>query len=55
VLRRETEIGALLPGLSADIVLVSGNPANNIADSRNVEHVFMRGNLVDRESLKLAQ
>jgi hypothetical protein len=55
VLRRETEIGALLPGLSADIVLVSGNPANNIADSRNVEHVFMRGNQVDRESLKLAQ
>lgn len=55
VLRRETEIGALLPGLSADIVLVSGNPANNIADSRNVEHVFMRGNQVDRQSLKLAQ
>ena len=54
VLRRETEFGALQPGLSADIVLVSGNPAHNISDSRNVEQVFLRGNQVDREALKLA-
>jgi len=54
VLRRETKFGSLQPGLSADIVLVSGNPMNNISDSRNVKEVFLRGNQVDRESLKLS-
>lgn len=54
VLRREAEFGSLQPGLSADIILVSGDPANKIEDSRNIEHVLMRANQVDRESLKLS-
>jgi imidazolonepropionase-like amidohydrolase len=53
VLRREKEFGSLQPGLSADLVLVKGNPAQNMKDSRNVQHVFLRGNQVDRNSLKL--
>ena len=53
ILRREAEFGSLQAGLSADIVLVEGNPAGDISDSRNVRHVFLRGKQVDRDSLKL--
>jgi imidazolonepropionase-like amidohydrolase len=53
VLRRDAELGSLEVGKVADILIVKGNPANNISDSRNVEHVFMSGNQVDRGSLKL--
>ena len=53
VLRREKEFGSLQVGLSADILLVAGDPAKNISDSRNVKHVFIRGKQVDRESLML--
>ena len=53
ILRRESEFGSLQVGLSADLILVEGNPAENISDSRNVKHVFLRGKQVDRKSLKL--
>jgi imidazolonepropionase-like amidohydrolase len=53
VLRREKEFGSLQKGLSADIIIVEGNPAKNVSDSRNVKHVFLRGKQVDRYSLKL--
>lgn len=53
VLRKANEFGSLRAGLSADVVLVDGNPAVNIGDTRNVRHVFSQGRQVDRESLKL--
>jgi len=53
ILRREHEFGSLQPGLSADLLLIEGNPAENIDDTRNVREVFMRGKQVDRESLTL--
>jgi imidazolonepropionase-like amidohydrolase len=53
ILRRDKEFGSLQKGMSADILLVEGNPAENISDTRNVKHVFLRGKQVDRESLKL--
>jgi imidazolonepropionase-like amidohydrolase len=43
----------LQAGLSADILIVEGNPEKNISDSRNVRHVSLWGKQVDRESLKL--
>ena len=52
ILRREDKFGSLQAGLSADILIVEGNPAENISDSRNVKHVFLRGKQVDRASLK---
>ncbi len=55
VLRREKEFGSLQEGMSADILLVEGNPAINISDSRNVKHIFLRGKQVDRDSLKLKE
>ncbi|MEH6550684.1 MAG: amidohydrolase family protein [Pseudomonadales bacterium] len=53
VLRRAEEFGSLQVGLSADVLLVKGDPSKNIDDTRNVKHVFMRGQQVDRDSLKL--
>lgn len=55
VLRRDEEFGSVQVGKIADLLIVEGNPAKNISDSRNVRHVFLRGKQVDRESLKLAQ
>ena len=48
ILRRENQFGSLQEGLSADILIVEGNPDENIDDSRNVRHVFLRGKQVDR-------
>ena len=53
VLRRDKEFGSLQIGLSADLLLVQGDPSKNIDDTRNVQQVFMRGKQVDRDSLKL--
>jgi imidazolonepropionase-like amidohydrolase len=53
ILARDEEFGSLQEGLSADILIVEGNPAGDISDSRNVRHVFLRGKQVDRDSLKL--
>lgn len=53
ILERDDEFGSLQVGLSADIIIVDGNPAENISDSRNVRHVFSQGRQVDRDSLKL--
>ena len=55
VLRRDKEFGSLQVGLSADLLLVQGDPSKNIDDTRNVKQVFMRGKQVDRDSLKLNQ
>ena len=55
ILRRAKEFGSLQAGLSADILIVEGEPSKNISDSRNVRHVFVRGKEVDRDSLKSKQ
>ena len=52
ILNRESSFGSLQKGLSADILIVEGNPAENISDSRNVRYIFSQGRQVDRESLK---
>jgi len=41
----------LQSGLAADILIVSGKPWENISDSRNIEHVFFKGLLLDRKKL----
>lgn len=53
ILRDEKEYGSLQEGLSADILIVEGNPAVDISDSRNVRHVLLRGKSLDLDSLKL--
>ena len=53
ILKRDKSFGSLQEDLSADILIVEGNPATNISDTRNVRRVFLRGKQVDRDSLKL--
>ena len=47
----EGEWGAIEPGLAADLLIVRGNPAENIADTRNIIGVIQRGVLLDRDAL----
>jgi enamidase len=42
-LGREARIGSIAPNKQADLVVIGGNPAANIADIRNVELVFKNG------------
>jgi imidazolonepropionase-like amidohydrolase len=44
----EKEIGTLEVGMSADILLVRGNPLVNIADLHQVDAVVQRGKVVFR-------
>ena len=51
ILKLEDEVGSIQTGLKADLLVVQGNPATNISDTRNIRHIFLNGMLVDRESL----
>lgn len=51
ILKDDDKYGSLQEGLIADIVLVSGKPWENISDTRNVENVFVKGQLLDRKKL----
>jgi len=42
-LGKAKEIGSIAVGKRADLVVVGGNPAANIADIRNVQMVFKQG------------
>ncbi len=52
ILRREKEFGSLQKGLSGDLILVHGNPAKNISDTRRITQVFQQGFEVDRMMLR---
>ncbi len=51
ILNRQGEFGSLEEGLIADILIVSGDPARNVSDTRNIKHVIVRGGLLDRRKL----
>lgn len=50
-LGRESQIGSIAIGKSADLMIVKGNPATNITDIENVEIVFKDGVGYDSEKL----
>lgn len=50
-LGRERRIGSIAVGKQADLVVVAGNPAANIADIRAVETVFKAGIGFDPQKL----
>ncbi len=50
-LGREDRIGTLAPGKQADLVLIKGDPSNNIEDIENVETVFKAGVGYDAKKL----
>ena len=43
----EKEVGRVKKGLMADILIVEGNPIQNISDIRKVKHVYKNGALVN--------
>ncbi|MDA9982768.1 amidohydrolase family protein [Gammaproteobacteria bacterium] len=51
ILKIEDRTGSIQTGLEGDLLVVEGNPAKNISDTRNIRYVIKNGKLVDRESL----
>ena len=51
ILKIDDRTGSIAEGLEADLLVVEGNPARNISDTRNIRFVISNGKLVDRESL----
>ena len=51
LLKIDDRTGSIQPGLEGDLLVVEGNPAKNISDTRKIKYVFNNGKLVDRESL----
>lgn len=50
-MHRETDSGSIEPGKRADLVIVDGNPLNNISDIRHVAKVVTAGRLYDSHAL----
>ena len=44
-------VGTLEPGKQADVLVVNGNPLDDLADLRQVADVFLAGNRIDRQNL----
>ena len=45
VMRKDKELGSIAAGKFADMILVSGDPTNNISDIRRVDVVIKNGNV----------
>jgi hypothetical protein len=45
------ELGLITPGRRADILVVDGDPAQNIWNARRISALIMDGNLIDRDAL----
>lgn len=51
VMKREADLGSIAPGKLADLILVDGNPAEQISDIRRVALVVKDGNVYDPAAL----
>ena len=51
ILKVDDRTDSIQVGLEADLLLVEGNPATNISDTRNIQYVINNGKIVNRESL----
>lgn len=45
------DVGRIAPGAQADLLVLRGNPAQDIAEAASIELMFQRGQVVDREAL----
>ena len=47
----DSQVGTLDPGMQADVLVVNGNPLDDITDLRQVADVFLAGTRIDRQNL----
>jgi imidazolonepropionase-like amidohydrolase len=52
IMKAEGEWGSLQAGRRANLIIVAGNPAVNISDTRKIENVILDGRVLDRASLR---
>jgi imidazolonepropionase-like amidohydrolase len=52
IMRAEEEWGSLQTGRAANVLIVAGNPAERISDSRKIETVILHGKILDRANLR---
>lgn len=53
ILKWDDKLGSIEAGKIADLLVVKGNPADNIEDTRNVQYVIKGGKIVDRKAMKV--
>ena len=51
-MKAEVEWGSLQAGRRANVLIVAGNPAKNISDTRKIDTVILDGRVLDRASLR---
>ena len=51
---RLDRLGMVAPGKSADFVVLDANPLDNIANTRKIFKVYLRGAEVDRAAMRQA-
>jgi imidazolonepropionase-like amidohydrolase len=51
VMKKDRELGSVVPGKLADVILVDGDPVKNISDIRRVSLVIKDGNIYDPAAL----
>ena len=51
---RLDHLGTIAPGKSADFIVLDANPLDNIANTRKINRVFLRGQEVDRAAMRAA-
>ena len=52
LLMEDTTWGTITVGKRADLLIINGDPAHRIADSRNIEMVILRGQVLNRRKLE---
>jgi len=52
IMHAEEEWGSLQAGRTANVLIVVGNPADRISDTRKVETVILKGKILDRARLR---
>lgn len=52
LMKGENEWGTVQAGRRATLLIVGGNPAERISDTRRIETVMQDGTILDRSSLK---